>query len=164
MAVRVRTLLPLLSALLIAGPMTANAADPKQIAAAGRAVQVCAEHMPDSRAAKDAFAASGYRYEGSDGNYHYYSLNGRRVVVGTSVTHSVIQGCVVLVSKMTTAEAAQLLQPWVTAARAKPRASDRRNLPFAWEGTFKGRPAELGVLGKLNLPFVRGAAIVLRIR
>ena len=164
MAMRIKVLLPFLGALLIAGPTSVRAADPALLAAAGRAVQVCADHMPNSRAAKDAFASTGYRYEGSDGQYHFYSLNGRRVVVGTSVTHSATQGCVVLVSKMTVAEAAQLIQPWVTAARAKARLSDRSDVPSAWEGIFKGRPAEVGILGKLNLSIVRGAAIVLRIK
>ena len=163
MSVRSRLLHALLGALLIAGPTGVRAADPALLAAAGKAVQVCADHMPDSRATKDALVAEGYRYEGSDGVYHYYSLNGRRVVVGTTVTHSSDQACTILVSKMTPAEAVQLIQPWVRAANATPVPLERADMTAGWRGVFRGRPANVGIIRNADAEIVRGAAIILRI-
>ncbi len=137
----------------------AFAADPALLEAAGKIVSICSDNMPNSKLTKSALKDAGFRYEGSDGSYHIYSLNSRRILAATSVTSSRQQQCMVSVSKMTPAEAEQLIQPWLKTAKATPVEPTNRDMSKAWHGTFKGGPVNLGILDHIDFGIMRGAVI-----
>lgn len=138
----------------------ARAADPALLSRAAEVAKICETHMPDSVAAKEAFKASGFRYEGIYGSLYVYSLNNRRLVAATTVTSAREKGCLVIVSKMTPDEARSLIAPWVKTAKAKPIAHWHNDMSAAWQGTFRGTPVRLGVIDKFELRIMRGAAIM----
>lgn len=134
---------------------------PEMIARAADALEVCFNLMPDSRATKDELKAQGFRYEGADDRYHYYSLNGRRIIIGTTVTHERRQGCLVSVSKMTPQEASSIAAPMVEKARGRPLQPQNRNVSGAWVGTLNGRGVAIASLKELDFGLMRGAAVII---
>ena len=152
--------LALIASLVCAGPSLGHAqADKALMAKAAELAQICADTMPNSRAAKDALKAAGLNYRGSDGRYHVFTPNGFRVVAGITVTHVAEQSCLVSVSKMTPAEANGLIQPWVKLAKAKPAKPPSTGLSGFWVGRFKNGPIRLGVIDQVDFGVMSGAAI-----
>ena len=128
---------------------------------AAEGAAVCAQSMPDTQRTGDALRASGYGLDEATGDYRLYAALGTRVIVLITGQKPGSKGCLLLVSGMTVPEAEALIRPWLAASDAKPMQT-RSRVEKGWSGTLKGRPVELGILKEINLPIVRGAAIVVR--
>lgn len=146
--------------LAIAAASPVAAADPAVLAEGAKAVAICAETMPDIRKTKAALKEAGFRLDESDGRMHYYTRKGARVVVGVTTPSAENPACIALVSKMTPAEAATLMQPWIKAAHAVPFKDERSDYSNTHIGAFKGGPIVLTVVNNVELNIVRGAAVL----
>jgi hypothetical protein len=146
---------------LTSGDASAQNAKRELLEKASAALAVCAEHLPNARAAREAYIAQGFRYEGADPDYNIYSLDGRRLLIGTTVTHSREPGCLVSVSRMTAAEAAAAAAEVIRLARAERDQQVPAGLSAAWTGTLRGRPVGIGIYDELYFGIMHGAAIVL---
>ncbi len=136
----------------------AQAADQKHLKRAAEIAAICAKFMPDSQATAAALIEAGFRSEGTQLPWRIFSLDGRRIIAGVSITSARRDGCLVSVSKMTPKEARELIQPWLDLTNAKGIKSKRGTT--AWIGEFKGGPVRLGVVDKVNFRIMRGAAIM----
>ncbi|MFJ1291385.1 hypothetical protein ACEPPZ_04735 [Paracoccus yeei] len=143
-----------------AAALPAAAADPAVLAEGAKAVQICAETMPDIRKTKDALKDAGFRLDDSNGRLHAYTKRGSRVVMGITTPSASRPACMALVSKMTPAEAQGLIQPWIKATHARPIKDDRKDYSFTHLGMFKGGPVMLGVVNHAEMTVVRGAAVI----
>ena len=149
----------LLALALLALPNLSHAAaDEKMLRRAAEIAEICATHMPDGRATERALKDAGFRFEGTTPPWKIFSLNGRRILAGTSIPSAKKQGCIISVSKMNPRQARALIQPWLTATNASPVKAKRGTK--AWRGSFRGAAVRLGVIDKINLRFMWGAAIL----
>lgn len=156
---RIVTVLALTLGLLV--PLGAQAQYVKEdlLPKAAEAADICAIHMPDSKAAGTAFKDAGFRYEGVFSDFHLYSMQGRRLLAGITLTSNRRQGCLITVSKMTVQDGMALIQPWLKESSAKPTKPVDSNHAAAWRGTFRKGPINLVVLKHVDFRIMRGAAI-----
>lgn len=138
----------------------AMAVTPEQMAQAAKALDICVADMPNSKKAKENLKKAGFRYESTDGSFHFYSFNGRRVLVGTSTTSNKNQGCLVSVSKMKPAEATELATPIIKKTKSKDLNFSDRDTVSAWGGTTKGRETFILIDKKMDLGYMRGAGVL----
>ncbi|MGB8814027.1 MAG: hypothetical protein WCC57_12690 [Paracoccaceae bacterium] len=145
---------------LVLLPLQANAADPALLEKAAEMAGICAQYMPDVKAAKAAFKAAGLRSEGGEGELHIFSFEDRRVFAAITVVSAAKPRCMIAVSKMTPAEAKKLAQVWVKPANAKPITLEDPTVAAAWLGKFKGGPIVIVAVNNIELNIMRGAAII----
>jgi hypothetical protein len=152
-----RFIAPLLTVLLA----TSAAADENTTAARDFMI-LCAKRLPETRQTVQVLKDQGWRYESTDGTYHFYSENGRRVIAATSVTSSPDQGCLASVSKLKKAGAVALAK---VVAQELGLAEANKGLPAdvygAWSGRLNGTQVVLVALPPADFGVMRGAALVL---
>ncbi len=120
----------------------------------------CAKQLPDTRGAVKVLKSEGWRYESSDGTFHFYSRNGRRVLAATTVTSSPEQGCFAVVSKLSGDGAIKLAK--VLAKQFGLKAAQPEDGALAvWTGKVNGVEAGIGAMPPGDFYFLRGASVIL---
>ncbi|AGT09647.1 hypothetical protein [Paracoccus aminophilus] len=145
---------------------TAHAAPPTReelLTKAAQGAAVCAKEMPDSRDTSRALVANGFKMADADGPFKAYSALGNRVVVLITTPSNRKVACLVAVSKMSEAEALQLISPWLRLANAKPiPLKPNARVTHAWLGVFKKSVIDLAITPNDDLYYFTGRAIVAR--
>ena len=95
------------------------AADKEHLQKAQELLGICAQHLLKPNTIKANLKERGFRYEGNMGEFHVYSLDGRRLLAGTSRTSDKDKSCLVSVSKMTLNEAVSLAAKTAKSLKAK---------------------------------------------
>lgn len=113
----IRMLAVAVVALSMAGP--AISAEKEHLQKAQELAKICATHLLKPTAIKENLKERGFRYEGVWGETHFYTLDGRRLLAGTSRTSDKVKSCLVSVSKMTLNEATSIAAPIAKALKAK---------------------------------------------
>lgn len=148
-------------ALMLGLAATPAAADDKMNAARDFIV-TCGKRLPETRKTVQILKDSGWRYESTDGDYHYYSQDGRRLLAATSVTASTDQACLAAVSKLDEAGALAIGR---AAAKQLGFVQSKAEMPAGvyalWEGDLNGRYSALVATPPEDFGFMRGAALVL---
>lgn len=140
-----------------------GAADAKLLGKASQAVHSCGTQMPDTKALAKDLKTQGFGYDGFYSGYEVFSTNNYRVVAATTFTSSPKHRCMIVVSKMTTAEAEKLIQPWIKSTKArqlKRMNTQYREIHAMWEGTYKGAKVRMWINKNVDLGVVSGAAIL----
>lgn len=154
-----RLILAALAAGLVAAPaLAAPPTKPELLQKANEAANVCARHMPDSIATSAALKKAGFQLKESDGRLKFYSASGFRVVTAINTASGAEPVCLILVSKMTPAEANGLIQPWLKATGASQLDQNERRTRYI--GALAGAPVIVGVVNEMDMNIVRGAAIL----
>lgn len=143
------------------GPLLAQAASVEgSLARAEAFMTTCAARFPETRETTAVLQSEGWRFEGTTGNFRYYSENGRRVLAATATTGNRSQGCIAAVSRLSEAGAVQfaerLAQRW---------GMDRvQNTPprflAAWIGSLNGIPVQLMALRDQDWDIIRGSGVM----
>lgn len=140
-------------------PAAAAPAKGELLDLANRAIGICAQSMPDVTATGDALKAAGFSFKEADGDYKAYAAKDFRVAVLITRAGSQYDACSIMVSKMTPAEGAQLIAPWLQQTGAKPL-DDMSGKGQRWLGIANDRPLILGVIDNIDIGIVRGAAVL----
>ena len=125
-------------------------------------VVTCGQRLPETKQTVQILKDDGWRYEASDGAYHFYSQNGRRVIAATTVTSAPQQGCLAAVSRLTDAGAIAVGNSAAKALGLQPL--PEANEPGAlaiWAGTINGHNIAMAAIPSHNYGFFRGASVVL---
>jgi hypothetical protein len=125
-------------------------------------IVTCAKRLPETKKTVQILKDDGWRYESSDGNFHFYSQNGRRVIAATSVTSASQQGCLAAVARLSESGA-------ISIGGSAAKALGLKQLPTAvqpgvlaiWGGTLNGRNVGLAAVPSTDFGYIRGASIVL---
>lgn len=161
---RLRALIAAAGLALTALPVSAEV--PTKAALLTKAAEggaICAAKMPSTNATAEALRAAAFTPEGGEGTFRIYSAYGKRVVVVITAGGARGDGCIILASKMTPAEAEALARPYIDAAKARPAQPPRGiEADKFWLGFFKGAPLMIGIKNNLDLGIVRGAAVFAR--
>jgi hypothetical protein len=122
----------------------------------------CGKRLPETKQTVQVLKTEGWRYESSDGNFHFYSQNGRRVIAATSVTSSAQQGCLSAVARLSDDGAVAIGK---ATAKALGLAPTKEQLPSGilaiWEGKLNGQNVGLAAMPSDDFGFIRGASLVL---
>ena len=126
---------------------------------------LCAQRLPETRQTVQLLKDEGWRYESTDGSFHVYSRNGRRVIAATSVTSSPQQGCMSAVSKLNKAGAIALgsklaAQLGFQLLKSPPPGSPPGTLAV-WVGRVNSVKAGIVAYPPQSFYVMRGAGIVL---
>lgn len=153
-------------ALLVpAGPLAAQVATVEESVARAEAFMItCAARFPETRETTAVLQSEGWRFEGTTGNFRYYSENGRRVLAATATTGNRSQGCIAAVSRLSEAGAVQFAE---RLARRWGMDSVQNTPPrflAAWIGSVNGIPVQLVALRDQDWDIMRGAGVMVERR
>ncbi|MFC7705238.1 hypothetical protein ACFQXB_13645 [Plastorhodobacter daqingensis] len=142
-------------------PWQARAADPALVARAMEVVQICAAHIPDFRAARAAVEEAGFRSEGTDGVYHWFTER-NRVLVGITATQAPYAGCGVTMNRLSVQEARAAVQAFLPSDTAlEIPLEGRRRVPDAlWGAVIAGKPMWIAIEDRIDTGLTRGAFIL----
>jgi hypothetical protein len=122
----------------------------------------CAKRLPETKKTVQVLKDEGWRYESSDGAFHFYSQNGRRVIAATSVTSSRQQGCFSAVARLTKAGAISIGKSTAKALGLAPITDDvELGVDAAWGGVLNGHKVMLAAMPSADFGFIRGASLIL---
>ncbi|MFD1911776.1 hypothetical protein [Halodurantibacterium flavum] len=124
-------------------------------------VQICATHIPDFRAARAAVEEAGFRGEGTDGRFHWFTER-NRIFVGITATQGSHHGCAVSLNRLTVQEAKAAVQAFLPSdTTLEIPLEGRRGEPEAlWAAVIDGKPMWIAIEGSAYTGITRGAFIV----
>jgi hypothetical protein len=154
----VKRIFSLFLVLLLGTPVFAD----ENTDAAGEFLVTCGKRLPETKKTVQILKDDGWRYESTDGRFHFYSQNGRRVLAATSVTSSAQQGCLAAVARLKDAGAIALAESTAKALGLTPMPEKAEpGILGVWGGTFNGRNLGLAAFPSADFGFIRGASLIM---
>jgi hypothetical protein len=130
--------------------------------AAGDFLVTCAKRLPETKKTVQVLKDEGWRYESSDGRFHFYSQNGRRVLAATTVTSAPQQGCFSAVARLTKAGAISIGKSTAKSLGLAPITDDvEPGVDAAWGGVLNGHKVMLAAMPSADFGYIRGASLIL---
>jgi hypothetical protein len=124
-------------------------------------IVTCAKRLPETRKTVQILKDAGWRYEASDGHFHFYSQNGRRVIAATTVTSARQPGCFSAMANLTVEGAIAIGKATAKALGLKPLDAAALGVPAAWGGVVNGHKVGLAAMPTDDYHFLRGASLIL---
>lgn len=150
----------LLIALALATIVSPALADEKTDAARDFMI-TCAKRLPETKKTVQILKDEGWRYESTDGRYHFYSQFGRRVIAATSVTSNPQQGCLSGVASLSNAGAVSVGKSVAKSLGLVQAEGKEPGTLAIWIGELNGSVVGLVAMPTADFGFMRGASVTL---